>query len=205
MKIAVFGATGRVGRHFLELALKQGHELQLLVRNKQDWMDHEKLTIHVGDARESSDVEKTLGGVEAVFSALGTDKTTTLTDFVAALVPSMEKQGIKRVVTIGTAGILQSRTQPELYRFQSGESNRKLTFAAEQHAAVYETFRDSSLDWTIVCPTYLPDGPLTQDYRIEEDKLPVDGKQISTADTAHCAYTVLTESHSLHKRLGVAY
>lgn len=205
MKIAVFGATGRVGRHFVELALEKGHELQLLVRNKQDWMDHDKLTIHIGDAREYSDVEKTLAGAEAVFSALGTDKTTTLTDFVTALVPSMEKLRIKRVVTIGTAGILQSRTQPELYRFQSGESNRKLTFAAEQHAAVYETFRDSSLDWTIVCPTYLPDGPLTQEYRTEEDMLPVEGKQISTADTANCAYTVLTESQSLRKRLGVAY
>ncbi len=205
MKIAVFGATGRVGRHFVELALEKGHELQLLVRNKQDWMDHDKLTIHIGDAREYSDIEKTLAGAEAVFSALGTDKTTTLADFVTALVPSMEKLRIKRVVTIGTAGILQSRTQPELYRFQSGESNRKLTFAAEQHAAVYETFRDSSLDWTIVCPTYLPDGPLTQEYRTEEDMLPVEGKQISTADTAHCAYTVLTESQSLRKRLGVAY
>lgn len=205
MKIAVFGATGRVGRHFVELALEKGHELQLLVRNKQDWMDHDKLTIHIGDAREYSDIEKTLAGAEAVFSALGTDKTTTLTDFVNALVPNMEKHGINRVVSIGTAGILQSRTQPELYRFQSGESNRKLTFAAEQHAAVYETFRDSSLDWTIVCPTYLPDGPLTQEYRTEEDMLPVEGKQISTADTAHCAYTVLTESQSLRKRLGVAY
>ena len=205
MKIAVFGATGRVGRHFTELALEQGHELKLLVRNKQEWMEREGVTIHVGDAREASDVETTLAGVEAVFSALGTDKTTTLTDFVTALVPSMEKLRIKRVVTIGTAGILQSRTQPELYRFQSGESNRKLTFAAEQHAAVYETFRDSSLDWTIVCPTYLPDGPLTREYRTEEDMLPVDGKQISTADTAHCAYTVLTESQSLRKRLGVAY
>lgn len=205
MKLAIFGGTGRVGKQVVEMALQDGHEVQLLVRKKHDWMEQPGVTTIVGDAKNPDDISKTIQGTDAVFSGLGTDKTTTLTDFVAGLVPALKGAGISRIVTIGTAGILDSRTTPGVYRFQSGESNRKLTFAAEQHAHVFETFRDSNLDWTIICPTYLPDGPLTKSYRTEDSMLPEDGKQISTADTAHCAYTALNEGTFKRTRVGLAY
>jgi len=205
MKLALFGATGRVGKQLAELALAAGHELHLLVRSKQEWMEQPGIHVWVGDARKAQDIEQVLQGVDAVFSGLGTDKKTTLSEFVAAVVPVMKNQQVSRIVTIGTAGILNSRTEPGAYRFQSGESNRKLTFAAEEHAKVFEAFKDSDLDWTIICPTYLPDGPLTEVYRTEEDYLPIDGKQISTADTAHCAYTALAEDKFKRTRVGLAY
>ncbi|WP_392455737.1 NAD(P)-dependent oxidoreductase [Chryseomicrobium aureum] len=205
MKLAIFGGTGRVGKQVVDMALQGGHEVQLLVRTQQDWMDQPGITAIVGDAKNPEDVAKTVQGTDAVFSGLGTDKTTTLTEFIEGLIPALAIAEISRVVTIGTAGILDSRTTPGVYRFQSGESNRKLTFAAEQHAHVYETFRDSDLDWTIICPTYLPDGPLTKTYRTEESMLPVDGKHISTADTAHCAYTALSEGTFNRVRVGLAY
>lgn len=205
MKIAVFGATGRVGRQLCELALREGHSLRILVRRKEDWMNHPQVDVAVGDAKNREDVEQVIKSVDAVFSGLGTDKTTTLSDFVTALIPAMERQSVSRIVTIGTAGILNSRTEPGVYRFQSGESNRKLTFAAEEHAKVYEALKDSVLDWTIVCPTYLPDGPITGEYRTEVDYLPLEGKQISTGDTAHFAYHILTQYEVSRARIGLAY
>lgn len=205
MKLAIFGGTGRVGKQVCEHALKDGHELHLLVRNEAEWMQHPNVQVTVGDAKNPEDIEKVLDGADAVFSGLGTDKTTILTDFSNAVVPLMKEKGISRIVTIGTAGILNSRHEEGKYRFQTSESNRKLTFAAEQHAHVYELFNDSPLQWTIVCPTYLPDGPETGTYRTENDYLPEDGKQISTGDTAHFAYQQLQLNDVTPGRIGLAY
>lgn len=205
MKLAIFGGTGRVGKQVCEQAIEDGHQVNLLVRTEANWMQHPNIQVTVGDAKKAEDIEKVLDGVDAVFSGLGTDKTTTLTEFSEAIVPLLTKQGISRIVTIGTAGILNSRHEEGKYRFQTSESNRKLTFAAEQHAHVYERFAKTNLQWTIVCPTYLPDGPMTGTYRTEVDYLPEDGKQISTGDTAHFAYKQLQQKDITPSRIGIAY
>ena len=45
--------------------------------------------------------------------------------------------------------------------------------------------RNSGLEWTIVQPVQLNDGPLTKKYRVGE-RLPLSGMpQVSRADTAH--------------------
>ena len=36
----------------------------------------------------------------------------------------MEEEGVRKIITIGTAGILQARTNLNLYRFQSTESKK---------------------------------------------------------------------------------
>lgn len=84
----------------------------------------------------------------------------------------MQNEGIQRIITIGTAGILQSRTTPSTLRYQSSESKRKSTRTAEEHHRVFNLLRQSELKWTIVCPTYLPNGERTGKYRIERNLLP---------------------------------
>src|SRR5690606_12220964 len=108
MKLALFGATGRVGGEILKRALADGHHVKVLVRSEK--LDaHPNLEMIIGDVRNAEDVEKTVAGTSAVFSAIGTDRTTTLSDAAPLIVDAMEKHGVKRVVTIGTAGILDSR------------------------------------------------------------------------------------------------
>jgi len=117
----------------------------------------------------------------------------------------MKDHQIERIITIGTAGILQSRTNPEIYRFRSLESNRRLTFAAEEHAKVFEQLDATDLQWTIVCPTYLPDGEATGKWRVERNFLPEGGVKITVGDTAFFAYNELLSSQYTATRLGIAY
>src|SRR5690606_16747682 len=138
-------------------------------------------------------------------SAIGTDRTTTLSEAVPLIVNAMEKQGIERVITIGTAGILDSRLSPGLLRYEGGDSKRKLTFAAEEHESVYRLFEKTSLQWTIVCPTYLPDGEARGNYRAEKDLLPEEGKEITVGDTAEFAYRQLESLEFIQSRAGLAY
>ena len=121
------------------------------------------------------------------------------------IINSMNNEKVKRIITIGTAGILQSRTQPEIYRFQSNESKRRLTFAAEEHAKVFEQLTATELEWTIVCPTYLPDGDATGQVRAERNFLPLGGVEISVGDTALFAYQELLFPHYIATRVGLAY
>ncbi len=87
-----------------------------------------------------------------MISCLGTDGDDTLSTAMAHILSVMEEQHIKRLITIGTAGILDSRYEPGKYRFETNESKRKQTRAAKEHAKVYEMLKESSLDWTIICP-----------------------------------------------------
>lgn len=205
MNITIFGATGRVGSDFLSLALADGHHVTALVRTPSKLPHHENLTVLTGDVREASNINKAMQGADAVFSGLSTDKTTTLTDAMPLIIEAMINEKVKRIITIGTAGILQSRTQLDLYRFQSNESKRRLTFAAEEHAKVFEQLSATELEWTIVCPTYLPDGSATGQVRAERNFLPLGGVEISVGDTALFAYQELLVPNYIASRVGLAY
>ncbi|WP_372867711.1 NAD(P)-dependent oxidoreductase [Planomicrobium okeanokoites] len=204
MKLAIFGATGRVGSEILNRALEDGHQVTALQRSPK--LDkHPNLETVFGNVREGKDIERVITGADAVFSALGTDKTTTLTDALPFIIESMERHGIKRIITIGTAGILNSRLEDGKLRYQGGDSNRKMTFAAEEHEKAFRLLEQSNLEWTIVCPTYLPDGEAKGGYRVEKDFLPEGGKEISTGDTGEFAYRQLEESTFVRSRVGIAY
>ena len=76
---------------------------------------------------------------------------------------------------------------------------------AEEHHKVYDMLRESGLDWTIVCPTYLPDGEAVGDYRTLRDLLPEDGTKITVGDTANFSYGELIEGKHIGFRVGIAY
>lgn len=205
MRISLFGGTGRVGSTLLQRLLEGGHHVSALARNPEKLPAHPNLTVIQGDAKEQDAIAAVMIGSEAVVSALGTDKTTTLSEAIPYMIEAMNEENIKRILTIGTAGILQSRMDPERLRYEAGDSNRKLTTAAKEHHAAFRALSASNLDWTIVCPTYLPDGEVTGVYRTEDNWLPVEGKQISTGDTAHFAEHELFACDHLQARVGIAY
>lgn len=205
MKIALFGSTGRVGGDVLKRALGDGHAVTVLVRSPEKLVPHEKLTIVQGDVFDEKSVAQTIAGVDVVCSALGTDKTTTLTEAITPIIHNMKLNNIKRIVTIGTAGILQSRVEEGKLRYESSESKRRLTFAAAEHHKVYDLLRESNLAWTIVCPTYLPDGEAVGGYRVLRDVLPEDAEKISVGDTAQFAYDELINGQHIGFRVGIAY
>ena len=199
LKILLLGATGRVGSHIARLALQDNHHVTALVRSP------EKLTVIQGNVLNKEDIEKAMRGQDLVMSALNTDGTNTLSESMPLIIEAMEKEGIKRIITIGTAGILQSRVESSVLRYQSSESKRKSTRAAEDHHKVYDLLKESALDWTIVCPTYLPDGERIGTYRAERDFLPEGGVKISVPDTAEFAYRQIESSVYIKARVGLAY
>jgi putative NADH-flavin reductase len=206
VKICLLGATGRVGSIILENALTHDHFVQALVRNSHNVRStHPNLKVVEGNALSDKDLAEVMNGSDAVVSALNTDGTTTLSESMPMIVKQMKNNGISRIITIGTAGILQARSNLRLYRFQSSESKRKTTKDAEEHLKAYMTLKNSGLAWTIVCPTYLPTGERTGIYRYEKDFLPQDPSSISVYDTADFAYLQLESQQFIGFRVGLTY
>ncbi|WP_324727855.1 SDR family oxidoreductase [Lysinibacillus fusiformis] len=206
MKILVLGATGRVGRQIVEFALKDQHEVTTFVRDPHKLqLDNKNLHMFQGNVLNKKDLEQAMVNVDVVVSALNTDGNDTLSSSISLILEVMEQHTIKRIITIGTAGILQSRVSPTILRYQSTESKRKSTFAAKEHQYVFEQLHDSNVDWTIVCPTYLPDGSFTGVYRAERNFLPEGGSEISVADTASFAYQQIFSKEFVKTRVGIAY
>ncbi len=206
MKILVLGATGRVGRQIVEFALKDQHEVTTFVRDPHKLqLDNKNLHMFQGNVLNKKDLEQAMVNVDVVVSALNTDGNDTLSSSISLILEVMEQHTIKRIITIGTAGILQSRVSPTILRYQSTESKRKSTFAAKEHQYVFEQLHDSNVDWTIVCPTYLPDGSFTGVYRVERNFLPEGGSEISVADTASFAYQQIFSKGFVKTRVGIAY
>ncbi|MGV2941887.1 NAD(P)-dependent oxidoreductase [Mesobacillus sp. LC4] len=206
MNILILGATGRVGSHIVTYALHECHHVTALVRSPEKiQIDHKNLTIIQGNVLNRDTIMRAINGMDVVISALNTDGTTTLSESMPLIIEAMENEGIKRIITIGTAGILQSKATPNVLRYQSSESKQKSTRAAKEHHKVYDMLRQSRLEWTIVCPTYLPDGEKVGSYRIARDVLPDGGAKISVPDTAEFTYKQVEARDYMRSRVGIAY
>ncbi|WP_226087596.1 NAD(P)-dependent oxidoreductase [Mesobacillus sp. S13] len=206
MNILLLGATGRVGSHIVTYALHECHHVTALIRSPEKiQINHKNLTIIQGNVLNRDDIMRAINGMDVVISALNTDGTTTLSESMPLIIEAMENEGIKRIITIGTAGILQSKTTPNVLRYQSSESKQKSTRAAKEHHKVYDMLKQSTLEWTIVCPTYLPDGEKVGSYRIARDILPDGGAKISVPDTAEFTYKQVEARDYIRSRVGIAY
>ncbi|MCA1056512.1 SDR family oxidoreductase [Rossellomorea aquimaris] len=205
MKLALFGSTGRVGSVVYNHA-KHDHSIRRLVRRhiEPDTLATDEHVV-VGDVLNEGDVSETIAGCDAVLCCLNTDKEDVLSRSMPLILKAMRQHKINRIVTCGTAGILDSRIEPHLYRFQSSEAKRRSTIAAEDHLRAFMMLQASGLDWTVVCPTYLPDGERIGVYRTSENTLPKDGRSISIYDTGDFMYKELMEPQFVRRRVGICY
>ena len=98
----VFGATGGTGKHFLPIALGEGHKVRVLVRDPAKLaVQDAKLEIQQGSITDAAaKLDKLLEGVDFVVSMLGDREAQQAakinTAFIKRLVPAMRRQGVNR-------------------------------------------------------------------------------------------------------------
>ena len=99
----VFGATGGTGKHLMARVLADGHRVRALVRspNKLKSTD-ENLDVRQGSITDGLDTDALVANVDFIVMMLG-DKDLQAsakinTDFIQRLVPSMRRQGVKRLL-----------------------------------------------------------------------------------------------------------
>jgi putative NADH-flavin reductase len=170
MKLTISGASGKAGRHVVEQALEAGHEVTAFVRDPAKLgLSHERLGVVRGDITDEAKVREAVRGSEAVVSAPGQTRSSSrdvLTVAAGHLVPAMEEEGARRLVSLVGAGVPDERDTGSLgrtlIRGLMKMVARHVLEDAERHA---ELVRDSALDWTLVRPPRLTARARTGTYR----------------------------------------
>jgi uncharacterized protein YbjT (DUF2867 family) len=159
MKILLLGATGRTGKLVIREALKKGHEISAIARDPEKLKDF-KIEITQGTPYDYDTVKKAITGCDAVINTLNVSRKsdnlwaplTAPVDMISKsatnAVRAMEKQGIKRFVTLGAIGAGRSwEKTPLIMKFFINISNLKYAFI--DHGRQEEILENSSLEYTI--------------------------------------------------------
>jgi putative NADH-flavin reductase len=207
MKIVLIGASGFIGSAILKEALDRGHTVTAIVRNPEKiTITHPQLTISEADV--TKDVSGLLAGNEAVISAYNSYDPETYLTAINAIISSVRKAGIKRLLTVSGAGSLE--IEPGLQLLDTPE------FPAEWKAGASAT-RDAlsvikeqeDLDWTALSPAMMIEpGERTGHFRLGKDQVVADEKgdsKISTGDYAVAMIDELENPTHIKERFTLAY
>jgi len=189
MKILIVGATRGIGRQVLEQALTAGHAVTALVRDARRLdVQHERLKVVKGDILDANSVALAMAGQEAVCCSIGVKVpwmyVTVFSEGTRNLLEAMKKNGVRRLACVTGIGAGDSRGHggflfdrlffPLLLRTVYADKDRQESL-----------IRASGVDWVIVRPGFLTNGPLTGRYRAITDLSGVTAGRISRADVAH--------------------
>lgn len=212
MKVVVFGATGPTGRALVARALEEGHEVTAFARNPAALdVEHESLHAFTGDVLQPATVDSAVKGQDAVLCAVGPRRRAghgeTPANVVSVatrhILESMHKFGVKRLISMSSVGVGDSRGKGQAGPVRSFLFEKvvvPLVLKREfQDKELQETLvRESDVDWVLVRPTALTDGPARGHVRVSLDGGRVPGT-ISRADVAAFMVDQLKSDTYVHK------
>ena len=196
--LALLGATGKTGRHFLADALDEGYQVKALVRDPAALTDETpNLTIVPGNALNEADIAQVVRGSDAVISLLGQDKQSDpwlLTTAVQNVINAMQAEGVMRVISLTHFGVAApTEDEPgwldKLMRYGMRLMIPKVYYDGIEHA---QHLQAANLRWTIVRAPILTDEPQRGYYRIGAIGINA-SHQISRADLSAFLLTLLAD------------
>jgi putative NADH-flavin reductase len=168
MKITIIGASAGIGLATVQQALEKGHIVTALSTQTAGIPDHARLIKVNGSATSEDDLKRVMVEAEALIIAIGTKNkkpNTLFSDAARALVAAGDALAFKAPVLIITG-------------FGAGASSGFLSFFMRtvirlflKHQYINKTMMEeivveSNLNWEIVRPGMLTDGPRTHNYKV---------------------------------------
>lgn len=184
MKIVVFGANGKTGLNIVKQALEKGYTVVGFVRKPGSFtIDHPNLKIAVGNLDEKLKMADIISGADACISALGGNslqkRAPEFTNGISNIVDIMEQEKVNRLIYISSIGAGESRYMiPQPMRFFITRFLLKVPLA--DHNTNEEKIRHSNLQWTIVRPASLMDGPIAKPIKSGTEIVKLKGNPLIT-------------------------
>lgn len=209
MKLLIFGATGKVGRHLVEQALERGHEVTAFARHPEKLgPSREKLRLAKGDVLEIGSIIAAMRGQDGVLCALGMpllNKKGLRARGTANIVQAMEEVGVRRLVCLSALGTGDSaELLPFRYKFILVPLLMRHLYA--DHELQETHVRNSGLDWVIARPANFVEGERTGEYRhgfTAGEEAPA--LKISTADVADFMLKQVNDETYLRRTPALSY
>ena len=203
MNILIIGATRGIGAALLDQALSADHRVTVLVRRPAGVEStSEHLRILSGDILDADTVHTAVEGQQAVCITIGCRPTRKPVSLFSRgtenVIAAMKRRSVSKLICVTGIGAGDSKNHggffydkvfnPLLLKTIYEDKNR-------QEALV----QNSNLEWVIVRPGFLTNGPLTGTYRALTALEGVKAGKISRADVAHFILTEITQKQYLSK------
>ena len=196
MKILILGATGRTGRLIVEDALKQGYDLNVLVRDKNKISFSSKsIKVYQGTPTRRADLAAAMQGCEVIISALGIARASDapwsklitaenfITESMKNVIAEADQQNLKRIITISAWGVGESKKEiPFWLRWLINYTNLRPVYA--EHESEEKLLANSNLNWTAVRPVALNDSKKIKTLKVSFNNLPKPSLYISRQSVA---------------------
>jgi putative NADH-flavin reductase len=209
MRILIFGATGGTGRQLVDQALERGYQTTAFVRTAAKLSArHPLLRVVQGDIQHAETIRAAVPGHDAVLSALGhvsLRPTTLLSKAAREIVRTMQAYDVRRLLWESSLGVGETRGQlGALYNWLLVPLLLRHVFADKERQE--QIVRSSALDWTIVQPGALTNGPRTGSYHVGQRACA--GRpfpRISRADVAHFMLSELKARAFVRQTVSLCY
>ncbi|MEO8886129.1 MAG: NAD(P)-dependent oxidoreductase [Mucilaginibacter sp.] len=197
MKIAVFGAAGRIGSRIVKEALNRGHDVTAIVRRPEEYAYiHDHLKVAKGDLFRAQDVETGAFDQDAVVSAYSPPKdipASTIAEVAVPLIKGLKQAHVKRLIVVGGAGSLYVEPGKQLIDMPFFPEEYKSTAEAHRQALKFY-MAEQDLDWTVISPAAeIEPGDRTGVFRTGGNQLLKDGNGQSFITMEDYAAAVLDE------------
>lgn len=209
MKLVIFGATGGTGARVVQQACAAGHHVTAVVRNTAALEARPNLTVLRADLMDPPAIGPAVAGRDAVISAVGSREgrapTTVCADSASAIITAMRAHGTRRLVVVSNSGMHVDGADGPVTRFVVKPIlGRVLRHAFADMRRMEELVCASGLDWTIVRPPMLTDGPRTDRYRTATNHNVRGGNRVSRADLADLLLRCLADERTIQASIAIA-
>ena len=213
MKVAIIGASGKVGSFIRDEALARGHQVTAIVRHPEKiTVRNPRLTVVKADVLKDK-VDELVKGHDAVISAYNggwdnPDIYSTGIKGAKAIINGIKKSGVKRLLVVGGAGSLEVAPGVQLIDAMEFPEDIKGGVLSTRET-LYMLKKEKELEWTFLSPPQnLNPGERTGHYRMGKDQLLKDKNgesKISTQDYAIAMLDELEHPQHIRERFTVAY
>lgn len=200
MKIAIIGATGKVGQRLVVELKRRGHAVTGVARSQP--AEDPGVPLRLADANDPAALADAISDHDAVMLA-GRFVSTSADAIVAA----MKQAGVPRLLVVGGAGTLFGT--PGVQLIDMGVIPEAFMPEVAAGRDFLEGLKRSDIDWTFLSPAanFVP-GERTGHYRLGGDDLmrdPAGDSRISYEDLAMALVDELEEPRHGGKRFSIAY
>ncbi|MGE5437993.1 MAG: NAD(P)-dependent oxidoreductase [Syntrophothermus sp.] len=169
--IALFGASGRTGKLFFQLAFNAGYNIKILVRTPEKInLNGDSLQVFHGDVLNFIDCDKVIDGSDIVVNLIGHDKGSNEwlhTYATKNILSCMKKHNVKKLITLSCSILTHGLDDPSI------KDRIALYFIKNAHSRSYndtlrqaEQLKNSDIKWILVRAPKLLDGPKSDNYKV---------------------------------------
>jgi putative NADH-flavin reductase len=176
-RIVVMGGSRGIGLETVKALLRDGHEVVAFSRGAEKLKLNDPALLKIsGDATNESDVQMAIVGADIVVQALGvpvnlqliTGPIDLFSSATQTLISVMESTGVRRLIAI--TGFGAGDSEGAVNCFQKIPFNIIFGHAYRDKSIQEKNIKKSGLDWTILRPGILTNGPLKPGYRVRQHR-----------------------------------